>query len=144
MGAAAATTTEEEVATQFRAALDLALAAADADERIAPALCANGLRLRFEFTDSRLALSVAAGEPEGHLRWTFDAVDWEPLLTLSMSSRVANRFLLGRESLAVAIARGEVEVSGGSRAALAYLPAMRLISGPYRRVVEAEFPGLAG
>ena len=60
-----------------------------------------------------------------------------------MSAEVANRYLQGRESLAIAIARGQVRCRGGSRAALPYLPAARLICEPYRRVVEAEFPDLA-
>ena len=43
-----------------------------------------------------------------------------------MSAEVANRYLQGRESLAIAIARGQVRCRGESRAALAYLPAARL------------------
>jgi hypothetical protein len=60
-----------------------------------------------------------------------------------MNSEVANRYLQGRESLAIAIARGEVRCEGESSAALLYLPATRLIAEPYRRVVEAEYPRLA-
>ena len=59
-----------------------------------------------------------------------------------MNADVANRYLQGRESLAIAIARGQVRlprrVAGG-----APLPAgARLICEPYRRVIEAEYPDL--
>ena len=59
-----------------------------------------------------------------------------------MPAAVANRYLQGRESLAIAIARGEVSCKGEPRTALLYLPAARLLGEPYRRVVEAEFPAL--
>ena len=60
-----------------------------------------------------------------------------------MPAEVANRYLQGRESLAIAIAHGQVSCKGDSRVALLYLPATRLLCEPYRRVVETEFPALA-
>ena len=128
---------------EFRVALERALVEADGDDRIGPLICATKLRLRFVFTDIDLELNLASSEDEHRLRWSFGAPPWEPKLTLTMSSAVANRYLLGRESLAIAIARGEVRVRGESRAALLYLPAARLIGEPYRRVVESGFPALA-
>ena len=128
----------------FRAALEAALADADADERIGPLIRATKLRLRFEFTDSDMALNLAAGAGDRNLTWSFaDEPGWAPKLELEMGSGVANRYLQGRESLAIAIARGQVRVSGESRTALLYLPAARLLCEPYRRVVEADFPTLA-
>ena len=59
-----------------------------------------------------------------------------------MSADIANRYLQGRESLAIAIARGQVRSRGEARAALRYLPAARLICEPYRRVIEADYPDL--
>ena len=64
-------------------------------------------------------------------------------LELEMDSTVANRFLLGRESLAVAIARGEARFRGEARAALLYLPATRLLFESYKQVVTSEYPTLA-
>ncbi len=132
-------------AAQFRAALEQALATADADQRTGPLIAATRLRMRFEFTDCGLTLNVASGVESGehNLRWSFDEVEWEPKLTLSMSSTVANRYLQGAESLAIAIAHGEVRVRGESRIALLYLPATQMICEPYRRAVEADFPALA-
>ena len=117
---------------------------ATADERIGPALCARRLRMRLEFTDLGLALNVKTSDDDETLDWSFGEVDWEPKLILEMSSEVANRYLLGRENLAIAIARGKVKVRGESRMALLYVPATRLISEPYRRVVTSGFPVLAG
>ncbi|MQA73864.1 MAG: hypothetical protein GEU88_05885 [Solirubrobacterales bacterium] len=128
----------------LRAALERALAATDADERLGPRVGAAGLRARFEFTDCDLVLNVAAGDGEHNLSWWFgDDPAWRPRLRLEMDSGTANRYLQGRESLAIAIARGRVRVRGESRAALAFLPAARLISGHYRRVVDSDFPALA-
>ena len=60
-----------------------------------------------------------------------------------MDSEVANRYLQGKESLAIAIARRRVRCRGESKVALLYVPAMRLLCEPYRRVVAAEYPHLA-
>ncbi len=128
---------------EFRAALEQALSDADADQRIGPVVGATRLRLRFEFTDCDLALNVAAAEHGRNLAWSFDDdPGWAPKLVLEMDSAVANRYLQGLESLAIAIARGEVRLRGESRVALLYLPAARLLCDAYRRAVEADFPAL--
>jgi hypothetical protein len=130
-------------AEQFRAVLERALTEAEGDDRVGPPICATKMRLRFVFADVGLELNIAALEGEQRLSWSFGSVTWEPKLTLTMDSDVANRYLLGRESLAIAVARGQVRVRGDSRTALLYLPAARLICEPYRRVVESSFPALA-
>jgi hypothetical protein len=129
---------------QLRAALERTLGEVDADERIGPLIGATRLRMRFEFTDLDMALNVAATEGEHNVTWSFaDDPGWSPKLTLRMTSDTANRYLQGRESLAIGIARGQVSCRGDSRTALLYLPAARLICKPYRRVVETEYPALA-
>ena len=131
-------------AEEFRAALEGSLELAAADQRIEPILRAAGLRLRFEFPDCDLSLSVSTSNAdEGSLSWSFDEVDWPPKLELEMDSAVANRFLLGRDSIAVAIARGQARFRGESRIALLYLPATRLLFAPYKEVVTSEYPTLA-
>ena len=131
---------------EMRVALDRALAAADADERIGPRLRATGLAMRFDLPDAGITLHVraAADDDDAHnIQWSFDKdPGWQPKLVLEMSAAVANRYLQWAQSLAVAIARGQVRSRGESRAALSYLPAARLICQPYRRVVEADFPDL--
>ena len=131
-------------AEELRAALERTLGEVDADERLGPLIGATRLRMRFEFTDLGMALNVAAADGDRNLTWSFaDDPGWQPKLVLWMTSDVANRYLQGRESLAIGIARGKVRCRGDSRTALLYLPAARLIAEPYRRVVEAEYPALA-
>ncbi|MEK6272247.1 MAG: hypothetical protein AABM42_06325 [Actinomycetota bacterium] len=139
-----ATRSRNGSATEFRELLDEALSELDADEKSGPLLRAAGLRMRFDFPDLGLVLNVAASEEPGHhLRWEFsDAVDWEPKLNLRMDSRIANAYLQGKESLAIAIARGRVRFNGDTRCALLYVPALRLVAGPYRRLVRQEYPHL--
>jgi hypothetical protein len=131
-------------ASELRAALDRALSEADSDERVGPLISATRMRMRLEFTDPGIVLNVAAGEKERNLVWSFgDDPTWLPKLELVMDSEVGNRYLQGRESLAVGIVRGRVRYRGESRFALLYLPATKLISDSYRRVIEADFPALA-
>ena len=144
MATAEATRRPSGTATEFRELLHEALSELDADEKSGPLLRAAGLRMRFDFPDLGLVLNVAASEePSHHLRWEFsDAVDWEPKLNMSMDSRIANAYLQGKESLAIAIARGRVRFSGDTRCALFYVPALRLVVAPYRRLVRREYPHL--
>jgi hypothetical protein len=129
----------------FRALLERVLADVDADEKVGALLRAADIRVRFRFPDLDMTLNVAASdEPGHHLRWAFsNDGDWVPRLELEMASEVANRYLQGKESLAVAIARGRVKVRGESRIALLYVPTIRLVCDPYRRVVASDFPHLA-
>jgi len=59
-----------------------------------------------------------------------------------MDSKVANAYLQGKESLAIAIARGRVKASGDTRSALIYIPALRLLVSSYRKLVTQEHPHL--
>jgi hypothetical protein len=144
MATAEATRRAGGTATEFREALHEALSELDADEKSGPLARAAGLRMRFEFPDLGMVLNVAPSEEPGHhLRWEFsDGVDWEPRLTLRMDSRVANAFLQGKESLAIAIARGRVRCDGDTRCALVYVPKLRLVAAPYRRLVRRRYPEL--
>ena len=139
MGTVEVTRSPSGSATEFRELLDEALSELDADEKSGPLLRAAGLRMRFEFPDLGLVLNVAASEePAHHLHWEFS----EPKLNLRMDSRIANAYLQGKESLAIAIARGRVRFNGDTRCALVYVPALRLVVEPYRRLVRQEYPHL--
>jgi hypothetical protein len=144
MGTAEATQRRSGSATEFQKLLDETLSELDADEKSGPLVRAAGLRMRFEFTDLGMVLNVAASEEPGHhLRWEFsDAADWEPRLKLRMDSRFANAYLQGKESLAIAIARGRVRFAGDTRCALRYVPTLRLIVAPYLRLVRRDYPHL--
>jgi hypothetical protein len=125
-------------------ALDSALRALDSDERAGALIRASGIRMRIEMPDVGRVVSIASVHSgAGHIRWSFDeVVDWEPRLVIRIDSEVANRFLQGRESLAIAVARGRVKVEGDPRFTLLYIPALRLLVEPYRAAICAEAPEL--
>ena len=99
---------------------------------------------RYVFPDLDLALNVtSSGAGDKCVRWSFsEASDWEPTVTLEMSSEVANRYLQGRENLAIAIARGRIHASCDVRAALNLLPISNQLSACYREVLERDYPHL--
>ena len=131
-------------ADEFRDVLDGLLASVEADERTGPLLRAAHLRARFEFTDMDLNLNVASAEDgERCIEWGFARrAPWTPKVVLRMDSGVANRWLQGRESLAIAIARGRVRCAGETKSTLFFVPVARLLTEPYRRVIEADFQHL--
>ncbi len=130
---------------EFRELLEQVMEEVDADDRTGALLRGVGIRVRFRFEDLDMTLNLAASEDERrHLRWAFsDDVDWSPRLELEMDSDVANRYLQGKESLAIAMARRRVRTRGDARVALLYVPALRLLCEPYRRVAAADYPHLA-
>jgi hypothetical protein len=132
-------------AAQLRELLDRALAEVDADEEAGSLLRATGMPARLRIPDLGLVLDVEPSEEgDHHVRWTFSQSRGpEPKLELIMEARVANAYLQGRESLAIAMARNEVRFRGEARCALHYLPAMRVVVDAYRRLVRAEYPELA-
>jgi hypothetical protein len=141
---AAATNAKAGGAAEFRDVLDRALRELDDDERSGPLLRAAGLSLRIELTDLDLVVRVtASSEGDHHLRWGFADEGPPAKLDLAMDSETANAYLQGKESLAVAIARGKVRASGESRVALLYLPVLRLVVEPYRRLVRERYPHMS-
>jgi hypothetical protein len=144
MGTGTPTPRTSTAAAEFRHLLDDVLAETDADDHAGPLLRAAGLRIRFDFPDLPLVLNLAATEEgDHHLAWKFsDETDWTPKLKLQMDSKVANAYLQGKESLAIAIARGRIRASGDTRSALVYIPALRLLVSSYRKLVTQEHPHL--
>jgi hypothetical protein len=144
MATAEATRVRRGSAVEFRELLDEALSELDADLRAGPLLRSTGLRMRLELPDLPLVLNVAASDdPHHHLRWGFsDPADWQPKLSMRMDSPVANAYLQGKESLAIAIARGRIHATGDTRCALLYVPALRLVVPAYRRLVAQGYPHL--
>jgi hypothetical protein len=131
-------------ADELREVLDRVLSRVDNDEVAGPLLRATGMRLRLSCPDLDVAVNIAASEgPDTCIGWSFsERPAWSPKLVLTMGSAIANEYLQGRTSVPVAIARGQIECSGDTRAALRYLPAAKLISGPYRELIAAEYPHL--
>jgi hypothetical protein len=132
-------------APELRDALERTLEELNADDSRGPLLRATGLRVRLRLTDVGLVLDIAASDsPDRYLRWSFGGeVDWEPKFELEMDSEVANAYLQGSESLAIAVARRRARCRCDWRAMLRFLPAAKLIAEPYKRIVASEYPHLA-
>jgi hypothetical protein len=131
-------------AAELREVLDAGLAAVDADEHSGPLVRAANLRLRLACPDLGVTVNVAAAQdPDHHLEWSFsDSGAVKPKLELKMDSEIANGWLQGMVSVPIAIARGEINVSGDARCALLYLPAAKLFIDPYRRLLRERYPHL--
>src|SRR2546430_797449 len=91
-------------ADEMREVLTRLLTEIEGDSELGGKLRSAHVSYRYVFTDLDLALSVASNEAgEKSVRWSFsDPPDWKPTVTLEMSSEVANRYLQGRENLAIA------------------------------------------
>jgi hypothetical protein len=131
-------------AREMREVLDRTFTKVNEDDRTGPLLRAMGLNLGVECPDVRARVLVAASErPDAWIEWSFERdPQWDPKFLLTMNSEVANRWLQGRESVAMAIAHRRMSCSGDARSALRYLPAVKLISVPYKRIVRASYPHL--
>lgn len=139
-------TTRFKSAKELREILDTILTEIDGDPEDGPRLSTAAAPLRLEFTDLKLAVNVRRDDGEKHcLRWDFSRrARTEPRLRLSMDSEVANRVFQGRESPAIAIARGrlrpKIEDASG---ALRFFPATRPLFSRYRKLVAEKYPHLA-
>jgi hypothetical protein len=131
-------------AEEMEEVLDRVLSQVDDDDKAGPLLRATGMRLRFRCPDLDFAVNIAASEGSDRcIEWTFaKRAPWTPRLELTMSSSVANAYLQGAASVPVAIARGQIKCAGDARSALLYLPAAKLITGPYRKLVADGYPHL--
>lgn len=122
---------------EMREVLTLLLDELDRDSELGQRLRAAQLSYRYVFPDLGLALNVISSDEASHnVRWSFsEQAEWEPRLTMEMSSEVANAYLQGRENLAIAMARGRIRCSGDARVAIRLLPLNREISGCYRELL---------
>jgi hypothetical protein len=131
---------------EFREVMDRAFALMSEDPQIGPRLRDADTPQRFEFTDLELVVNIRAGGiDEPNLAWEWsDQVDWEPRVTMTMSSDTANRYFQGHENMAIAIARRRIKPGGDVKAALAILPICKPLFPLYREMIAAEYPHLAG
>jgi hypothetical protein len=93
---------------------------------------------KFDITDFGLEFNVTAADPaeesQGRfLRWVWGVPDWEPVITMKMSSETANRFFQGKESIALAIAMGRVKLKGPMSTILRLAPVTGAIHPVYRQ-----------
>lgn len=132
-------------AAELHEVFDRFLVEVDADPTLGPRLRSARVPHRFAFPDLDLVLNVTGSDDGEHcLTWEFsDAIEWTPALSLEMDSTVANRYLQGRENLAIAIARRRVRIScQEARAALRFLSSSRELIDCYRTMVAREYPHL--
>ena len=125
--------------------LDRLLVDVDGDPVVGPKLGSTRVPHRFVFPDFDVALDIAPSEGGDHaLSWGFsDGGGVESVLTMEMDSGVANRYLQGKENLAIALARGRIRMSCvEARAALSLLPTNRELIARYREIIEREYPHL--
>jgi hypothetical protein len=131
-------------AQELREVLEKLLRRIDGDPEIGSRLRSTRVPHRYEAPDLGVVLNVTGSEEGSHyLRWAFsDDVPWEPKVRLTMESGVLNRFLQGTENFPIAVARGRMRCAGEAKAALAFLPVARALTGPYRAIVAGEYPHL--
>jgi hypothetical protein len=111
-----------------------------------PRIGSTRVAQRFVFTDLDFALDISPSERGDHaVRWDFsDHAESKPVLTMEMDSGVANRYLQGKENLAIALARGRIRIFHvEARAALSLLPTNRELIARYSEIVERDYPHLA-
>lgn len=140
---------EVEVVVRFRSrdealeVIDRTFDAIEKDERLGPMLQAAALREELRLSDLDLTVGIAAGDGERCLDWSFGASQpFEPRISLTMDSAVANSILQGAESIGVAIARRRMRIEGSAGAALVHLPALRLMCRHYADLIESDYPHL--
>jgi hypothetical protein len=130
-------------ASEMREVLAALLSEIDRDSELGRRLRSTHISYRYDFPDLGLTLDVASADDDEHcIRWSFSDGDWKPALTLEMTSEVANRYLQGRENLAIAMARGRIRCSCEARAALSLLPISRQLSARYRELLARDYPHL--
>jgi hypothetical protein len=129
---------------EFREVINRAFAIMSDDPEMGPQLRAADTPQRFEFTDVDLVVNIRAGGPEEpNLSWVWsDEVDWEPKVTMTMSSETANRYFQGKEDIAIAIARRRIKAAGDVKAALAIVPITKPLFSRYRAMIAADYPHL--
>ena len=130
---------------EFRAVMDQLFTMMSTDVDMGPRLRRADVPQRFAFEEVGMIVNVrpaAAGEA-GHLHWEWtDDVPWVPRVRMAMSSRTANRYFQGKESIALAIARRRISAAGDVAAALQLVPITRLAFPRYCDLVTREYPHL--
>jgi hypothetical protein len=129
---------------EFREVMDRTFTLMSDDPEMGPRLRAADTPQRFEFTDLEMVVNIRAGRPEEpNLAWEWtDEINWEPKVTLTMSSDTANRYFQGKEIVAIASARRRIKAGGDVKAALAIIPITKPLFARYRDLIAAYYPHL--
>ena len=112
------------------------------DPEVGPALRAAHAPHRISFTDFDTTVSIRPADDKRAARgqlleWKWDEDSWPVVVSLGMTSEVANRFFQGRENIPLAVARGAIVVGEGELPrSLELLPMLRPIFPRYVEMLE--------
>lgn len=131
---------------EFRKVFDRLFRALASDPEIGPKLAATKTPQRFVFSDAPLVLNVTHADRKTadkgrHLVWVWgDAkCTWAPVVSLTMTSDVANRYFQGKENIPLAIARKIIVVETGDLArVLDLLPIVAPFHRKWVAILKAE------
>ena len=134
---------------EFRKVFDRLFLALASDREIGPKLAATKTPQRFVFLDARLVLNITHADRKTakkgrHLMWVWGDAKrtWEPVVSMTMTSDVANRYFQGKENIPLAIARKIIVVETGDLAkVLDLLPIVAPFHRKWVAILRAE--GLA-
>jgi putative sterol carrier protein len=130
---------------EFREVMDRVFTIMSTDPEMGPQLRDARVPQRFDFPDQDAVVNItydeSGGEQNLHWEWT-DEVDWEPQVTMTMDSEVANKYFQGKENVPIALARRRIKSSGDMKAALRLIPITKPVFGKYREMLEREYPHL--
>ncbi|MEA2481497.1 MAG: hypothetical protein QOJ07_3419 [Thermoleophilaceae bacterium] len=99
------------------------------------------LQYRFSDPEAQLTVDMRPGRPA---RVDHGPTDLVPEVVMSMAADVAHRFWLGKVSVTVALARGEIKAKGPVAKILRLVPLVQPVFPVYRqRLIDAGRPDLA-
>jgi len=105
---------------EIKKVFDLLFSTLSRDPEIGPKLAASRTPQRFVFSDAGLILNVkyadsALAKKGDNLVWVWgdEKRTWEPVVTMTMTAAVANRYFQGRENIPLALARKIIVLESG-------------------------------
>lgn len=131
---------------EFRKVFDRLFLALASDPEIGPRLAATRTPQRFVFSDVHLVLNVTHADRKTakkgrHLAWAWGDAKraWEPVVSMTMASDVANRYFQGKENIPLAIARKIIVIETGDLArVLDLLPIVAPFHRKWVAILKAE------
>lgn len=115
------------------------------DDVLGRALAESETPQRFVISDLDVVLDAAGaeGDQAPFIVWTFDEdADWEPLVTMKLSSETFNRYFQGKVNPVIAAATGKIKTSGDFSRALKVAPLIKPAFGRYRDMLKDRAPHL--
>jgi hypothetical protein len=136
---------EFKSSAEFREVMDRVFTIMSTDPQMGPELRDARVPQRFDFPDQDAVVNITYDDTGGeqNLRWKWtDDVEWEPQVSMTMDSGVANKYFQGKENVPIALARRRIKSSGDMKAALKLIPITKPVFGKYREMLEREYPHL--